>query len=184
MEQLVNAICGYSLNYFHWMTELLPGLIRLRPLILADPNVRHANSHNQNLTKLKGCLVHQVRVLTHDVGWSRGVLLDILGIPEQQLLFEDGCSVYRASIVYTWSSDNPLSPQLLELSRQVLVPDGPTTMGAKQQGLPVCQCCNAAMATSAPQRRALVVDRRCKSDQTAAAEGRNRLKSEAEQCRA
>ena len=40
VEQLVSVVSGYALNYFHWMTELLPGLIRLRPLILADANVR------------------------------------------------------------------------------------------------------------------------------------------------
>lgn len=42
-----------------------------------------------------------MRVLTHaDVGWSRGVLVDILGIPEEQLLVDDGCSVYQAQVVY------------------------------------------------------------------------------------
>ena len=42
-----------------------------------------------------------MRVLTHaDVGWSRGILVDILGIPEEKLLFDDGCSVYQAQVVY------------------------------------------------------------------------------------
>ena len=53
--RLVSVIGGYALNYFHWVTEILPGLIRLRPLITADSSVR---------------------VLTHaSVEWSRGILV-------------------------------------------------------------------------------------------------------------
>lgn len=53
VDQLVSVVSGYSLNYFHWMTELLPGLIRLRPLILADPNVREPTSASNISGKLK-----------------------------------------------------------------------------------------------------------------------------------
>ena len=50
--------------------------------------------------------------------------MDILGISDEQLLFDDGCSIFHATVVYTWSVDNPLSPQLLEVSRQMLLYDG------------------------------------------------------------
>lgn len=141
--QLVSALGGYSLNYFHWMTEILPGLIRLLPLVLDDSSVR---------------------VLTHEgVSWSRSVLVDLLGISEAQLIEDDGCAVYEADMLYTWSSDNPLSPQLLEQSRGVLLR---AAVGLDEgEGLAPCECCTSVLrrsdgtSSSAPSRRAVLLDR-------------------------
>lgn len=75
-------------------------------------------------------------------------------------------------MLYTWSADNPLSPQLLEQSRQLLlgsVVEEPPEAGAV---LPRCHCCTttlrreaATAASMAPaKRRALLIDRRCAAD--------------------
>lgn len=85
VEQLVSVVSGYSLNYFHWMTELLPGLIRLHPLILADPNVRQLNIRNAKIAMgklMEWCVAgasadpRRCKVVTGGscgtVGYSRG----------------------------------------------------------------------------------------------------------------
>ena len=127
--RLVSVIGGYALNYFHWVTEILPGLIRLRPLITADSSVR---------------------VLTHaSVEWSRGILVvrgapyachavvliqiqtmcdvycllsdlwhyslacwpqDVLGIAEEQLLFDDGMQLPQCYILFI-SFNSPALPR-------------------------------------------------------------------------
>ena len=114
--------------------------------------------------------------------------MDILGISDEQLLFDDGCSIFHATVVYTWSVDNPLSPQLLEVSRQMLLPNKITATAETQEGLPVCPCCtmvrNRGESKTGATRRALVVDRRCKSERMAAVEGTHSLSREPQQCRA
>ena len=40
VERLVSLVGGYSLNYYHWLTELLPGLLRLLPTLQKDPALR------------------------------------------------------------------------------------------------------------------------------------------------
>lgn len=143
VNRLVSATAGYSLNYFHWMTEILPGLLRLLPLIRQDSSVR---------------------VLTHaGVDWSRSVLVDILGIQEGQLIEDDGCAVYEADTLYTWSSDNPLSPQLLEHSRRLL---RAAAAAEERNELTPCECCTSVLRRSEdagsaePSRRAVLLDRR------------------------
>ena len=85
----MSLVGGYSLNYYHWLTELLPGLLRLLPALREDP---------------------ALRVLTHaGVPWSRSLLVDVLGIPAVQLLEDRGCSLYRAEVLYSWSLSDPLS---------------------------------------------------------------------------
>ena len=39
-SRILNLVRGYSLNYFHWATEQLPALIRVRELVVEDPDAR------------------------------------------------------------------------------------------------------------------------------------------------
>ena len=41
----MSLVGGYSLNYFHWLTELLPGVLRLLPTLREDPALR-VSCHN------------------------------------------------------------------------------------------------------------------------------------------
>jgi hypothetical protein len=58
---LISLIGGYSLNYYHFLTEMLPGMLRLRPMVLEAAGERG----------------DPVYVLAHNISWTRELLLDV-----------------------------------------------------------------------------------------------------------
>eukprot|EP01052_Picozoa_sp_SAG31_P012081 SAG31_NODE_697_length_12745_cov_67.888502_10_plen_439_part_00 len=56
VRKLISLVGGYSLNYYHFITELIPGLLRLKPLVIAD---RHARLLVPDLPWIKELIVRE-----------------------------------------------------------------------------------------------------------------------------
>eukprot|EP00746_Dinoflagellata_sp_MGD_P085845 gnl/MRDRNA2_/MRDRNA2_339666_c0_seq1.p1 gnl/MRDRNA2_/MRDRNA2_339666_c0~~gnl/MRDRNA2_/MRDRNA2_339666_c0_seq1.p1 ORF type:complete len:523 (-),score=102.86 gnl/MRDRNA2_/MRDRNA2_339666_c0_seq1:181-1749(-) len=101
---LVNVVHGYATNYYHFVTEQVPGLLA---------------AHG----KLAWLAEDKVSVLYLGKKWQKDYAM-YAGFTEKQLVTYNPCKVYKADWVYTVATQDSKGAELLLLTRAMVLPTG------------------------------------------------------------